>query len=105
MNWSTPAPEPVGLYASVLPEQTWPHTLLNSAIAFCWAVDPSPVSEFLPAQSAAEADADPDPLAAVLEAVPALLSLPQPDSVSAAIAVADSVVPNVLAMLLSFTYP
>src|SRR6476619_6602857 len=90
-NWSTPAPEPVGLYASVLPEQTWPHTLLNSAIAFCWAVEPSAVSEFLPAQSADDDDAVPD--AAEEELVPALLSLPHADSVSAASAATGSVVP------------
>ena len=42
---------------------------------------------------------------ALIEDVPALLSLPHADSVSAAIAVAESVVPSVLPMLLSFTYP
>ena len=41
----------------------------------------------------------------VVSAVPALLSLPHAASVSAAIAVADRVVPNALPMLLSFTYP
>ena len=87
-----------------MPEQTWPHTLLNSAIAFCCAVEPSAVTEFLPPQSAdADAAAVPDAPDEVL--VPALLSLPHADSVRAAIAVADSVVPNALPMLLSFTYP
>jgi len=38
------------------------------------------------------------------ELEPALLSLPQADSVSAASAAMDSVVPNALPMLLSFTY-
>src|SRR3954470_19037829 len=72
MNWSTPAPEPVGLYANVLPEQTWLHTLLNSAIAFCWAVEPSAVTEFLPPQSA---DAAPVPAPdALVVGAPALLS-------------------------------
>ena len=81
----TPAPEPVGLYDSVLPGQTWPHTLLNSAMAFCWAVEPSAVSEVLPPQSAApDADA---PSRALLEAVPALLSLPHAVRVRAAMAV------------------
>src|ERR1700712_4469210 len=103
MNWSTPAPEPVGLYANDLPEQTWPHTLLNSAIAFCWAVEPSAVSEFLPPQSAEAADDEADPDAGEEELEPALLSLPQADRVSAASAATDRVVPNALPMLLSFT--
>ena len=90
------------MYDRFLPEQTCPHTLLNSAIAFCWAVEPSAVSEFLPPQSA-DADAVPDAPEEVL--VPALLSLPHADSVSATSAVAESVVPNALPMLLSFTYP
>jgi hypothetical protein len=60
------------------------------------------VSEFLPAQSADDDDAVPD--AAEEELVPALLSLPHADSVSAASAATDSVVPNALPMLLSFTY-
>ena len=61
------------------------------------------MSEFLPPQSADDA-AVPLP-AAELELVPELLSLPHAVSVSAAIAVTDSVVPSVLPMLLSFTYP
>src|SRR5258708_35152013 len=96
MNWSTPAPEPVGLYARVLPEHVWPHTLLNSAMAFCWAVEPSPVSEFLPPQSAF-ADAVPAAglaLPPLLLEVEALLSLPHAVRVSAAIAVADSAIPS-----------
>ena len=108
MNWSTPAPEPVGLYARVLPEHVWPHTLLNSAMAFCWAVEPSAVTEFLPPQSAfadaVPAALVPDPDALELEDE-AFLSLPQAVSVSAAIAVADRVMPNALPMLLSFTDP
>ena len=103
MNCSRPAPEPVGLYDRFLPGQTWPHTWLNTAIAFCCAVEPSAVSAFLPPHSA---DADAVPMHRCRRcSVPALLSLPHADSVSAAIAVADSVVPNALPMLLSFTYP
>ena len=52
MNCVTPAPEPVGLYDRFLPGHAWPHTWLNTAIAFCWAVEPSAVSAFLPPQSA-----------------------------------------------------
>src|ERR1700738_4781657 len=108
MTWPTPAPEPVGLYARVLPGHTCPHTLLNSAIAFCWAVEPSAVTEFLPPQSAL-ADAAPETLAPDPDALELedeeLLLLPQAVSVSAAIAVADRVVPSALPMLLSFTDP
>ena len=50
-------------------------------------------------------DADDPPPALVVSPVPALLSLPHAVSVRAAIAVTDSVVPSVLPMLLSFTYP
>ena len=67
----------------------------------CWAVEPSAVTAFLPPQSAADADADPDSD----EPDGALLSLPQPASVSAAIAATETVVPNDLPMMLSFTYP
>ena len=106
MNWSTPAPEPVGLYANVLPGQTWPHTLLNSAMAFCCAVEPSAVSEVLPPQSAPDADALPE---ALDEAVPALLSLPHAVRVMAAMAVMETAtasgVPTLLPKRLSFTYP
>jgi len=69
------------------------------------------VTEFLPPQSAL-ADAEPLPAAALVAdpdalelEVEALLSLPQAVSVSAAIAVADRVVPSVLPMRLSFTDP
>jgi hypothetical protein len=58
--------------------------------------------EFLPPQSAEPACAVPDAPDEAL--VPALLSLPQADSVNAAIAAADSVVPNALPKPLSFTY-
>src|SRR5882672_9730403 len=102
MNWSTPAPEPVGLYARVLPEHVWPHTLLNSAMAFCWAVEPSAVTEFLPAQSAAALWLPAGLALPLLLVVPELLSLPHAVRVSAAIAVADRVVPSVLPMRLSF---
>ena len=46
MNCSRPAPDPVGLYETFLPAHSWPHTWLNRAIAFCWAVEPSAVSAF-----------------------------------------------------------
>jgi hypothetical protein len=55
----------------------------------------------LPPHSADD-DAVPDAPEEVL--VPALLSLPHADSVSAASAAAEIVVPNALPMLLSFTY-
>ena len=74
-----------------LPGQTWPHTLLNTAMAFCWAVEPSAVSEFLPPQSAPTPTDEPGPRRAV-PVVPALLSLPHAVSVSAATAVAETVV-------------
>src|SRR3954468_1725602 len=106
MNCSTPAPEPVGLYARVLPAQVWPHTLLNSAMAFCWAVEPSAVTEFLPAQSAADADELPE---ALDDGVPALLSLPQAVRVMAATAVRETAAPRGfhvrLPKRLSFTNP
>jgi hypothetical protein len=57
------------------------------------------VTEFFPTHSADE-DSVPDAPEEVL--VPALLSLPHADSVSATSAVAESVVPNPLPMLLSF---
>ena len=86
--------------------------MLNSAMAFCWAVDPSAVTEFLPPQSALAALSPPLPAAALVAEpdaleldVEALLSLPQAVSVSAATAVADKVVPSALPMLLSFTDP
>ena len=71
-------------------------------MAFCWAVEPSAVSEVLPPQSAAPAALLPE---AALDEVPALLSLPHAVSVRAATAVADSVVPRTLPKRLSFTYP
>ncbi len=76
-------------------------------MAFCWAVEPSAVTEFLPPQSAVAELAAPAGLAAPLVPVlvPALLSLPHAVRVSAAIAVADRVVPSVLPMRLSFTDP
>jgi hypothetical protein len=61
------------------------------------------VTEFLPPQSAAAAELVPDAAPEVGELVPALLSLPQAVSVSVTSAVADSVVPSALPMLLSFT--
>ena len=105
-NCSRPAPEPVGLYEMFLPWHTWPQVWANTAMAFCWADEPSAVRVFLPPHSSAEPAAtvpvsppplDPD--------VPALLSLPHPARASAAMAAAETVVPNVLPMLLSFTYP
>ena len=76
--------------------------MLNSAIAFCCAVEPSAVSVFFPPQSA---EADDELPAALEEEVPALLSLPHAVSVKAAIAVAETVVPSTLPKRLSFTYP
>ena len=35
MNCSRPAPDPVGLYDTFLPGQNWPHSWLNTSIAFC----------------------------------------------------------------------
>jgi hypothetical protein len=58
------------------------------------------VTEFLPAQSADEEEADPE----LEPELPALLSLPQAVSISAVAAVSESVVPSVLPMRLSFTY-
>src|ERR1700752_4040664 len=82
MNWSTPAPEPVGLYAKVLPEHVWPHTLLNSAMALCWGVEPSPVPEFWPPQSAAALLPAAGLALPLLLLVPEFLSLPHAVRVS-----------------------
>src|SRR5882757_2443451 len=91
MNCSRPAPEPVGLYETFLPGQSWPHTWLNSAMAFCWAVDPSAVRAFRPPQAAGPAGA-PEP---VLVKAPRLSSLPQPvntppQTISAAVSAANA---------------
>ena len=97
MNCVTPAPEPVGLYDSVLPEHVWPHTWLNTAIAFCWAVEPSAVSEALPPQSAADAEADvdaePEP-DALEDGVAVLLSLPHAVSVEGGDGRGSSAIPS-----------
>src|SRR6185312_2501788 len=74
MNWFRPAPEPVGLYESCLPWQSWLHVFVNSAIAFCCAVDPSADSESLPPQSTGP------PFGA---GAPTLLSLPHADAATA----------------------
>jgi hypothetical protein len=63
------------------------------------------VTEFLPPQSAAALLPAAGLALPLLLLVPAFLSLPQAVSVSAAIAVADRVMPNALPMLLSFTDP
>jgi hypothetical protein len=60
------------------------------------------VTEFLPPQSAAAAELVPE-APDVGELFPALLSLPQPESVNATSAAPESVVPTALPMLLSFT--
>ncbi|BBZ77774.1 hypothetical protein MANY_31110 [Mycolicibacterium anyangense] len=103
MNWVTPAPEPVGLYDRFLPAHFWPHTWLNTAIAFCCAVEPSAVSAFLPPQSAEDAD-EPDAPADEDDDL-LLLSLPQAVNVNPVIAVADTVTRNALPKLFRFTYP
>src|SRR5260221_12038463 len=109
MNWSTPAPEPVGLYARVLPEHVWPHTLLNSAMAFCWAVEPSAVTEFLPAQSAAALWLPAGLAAPLLLAVPEVVSPAHAGGVRAGSCVGGPALPvggaTVLARLLSFPGP
>ena len=102
MNWVTPAPEPVGLYDRFLPGHFWPQTWLNTAMAFCCAVEPSAVSWFLPPQSADELD---EPDAPFDEEEPELLSLPHAVSVIPVIAVADKVTRNALPNLFRSTYP
>src|SRR5690625_5182406 len=95
MNCSRPAPEPVGLYDRFLPGHCLPHSWLNTAIAFCWAVDPSAVSEFFPAQSA-----DFDPGAPAPAAPSVLLSLPQPLNPRPRVA-ANNAIPAVLGFIAS----
>ena len=91
-----------GLYDRFLPGHFWPQTWLNTAIAFCCAVEPSAVSWFLPPQSADELD---EPDAPVVEEEPELLSLPHAVSVIPVIAVADKVTKNALPNLFRSTYP
>ena len=85
-----------------MPGHFWPHTWLNTAMAFCCAVEPSAVRAFLPPQSA---DAFDEPDAFVDDDVPELLSLPQAVSVRPVMAVADTVTKNALPNLFRFTYP
>ena len=77
-------------------------------MAFCWAVEPSAVSEVLPPQSAADAD-ELCPTRRSSEDVPALLSLPHAVSVKAATRhgrqATASGVPTLLPKRLSFTDP
>jgi len=72
---------------------------LNTAIAFCWAVDPSAVSTFFPAQLTVPAG----PGRVVAEALGRLSSLPQAVSALAAVVVANAAAPNALLTLSSLT--
>jgi hypothetical protein len=99
MNCSRPAPDPVGLYDTLLPGQYWPHTWLNNVIAFCWAVEPSAVSPLLPPHPAVPAG----PETAVAEAPWWLLSLPQPVSVPLPIAIANATAASALPFPSSLT--
>ena len=88
-----------------MPAQVCPQTWLNTATAFCWAVEPSAVSVFLPPQSADPAAVPDAPDAPLLVVVEALLSLPQAVRVKPAIAVADTVVRSALPNVVRFTCP
>ncbi len=74
--------------------------MTKRVIAFAWAEEPLDFSDFLPPQSAADVPPVADPDDDVV-----LLSLPQADSVNAATAATDTVVPNALPMLLKLTAP
>src|SRR5271168_3976456 len=101
MNCSRPAPDPVGLYATLFPGQYRPHNWLKTAIAFCCAVDPSAVTAFFPPQPADPAS----PGRSVAEVPVRLSSLPQAVDIPAAVVVANATAPKVLITLPSLTDP
>src|ERR1700761_5377374 len=99
MNCSRPAPDPVGLYSTFLPGQYWPHVWLNTAIAFCWAVDPSAITVFFPPQPAVPAGPTAGDGAGMR-----LSSLPHADSTPAPVTHANAKA-NALNTLSSLTAP